>query len=111
MLVTAYGQVGAPQCGPKFFRYSTVDISAVGLFDDPRAALPRSRRRHNKRLRGAKLVAALSLTVLVGLSSYAASYKTLVLISTSAPATGSVVPANSGDATTTTLPASAQLPS
>ena len=83
----------------------------MGLFDDPRAALPRSKRRHDKRLRGAKLFAAFSLTALVGLSSYAASYKTLVLISTSAPATGSVVPATNGDATTTTLPAPAQLPS
>ena len=83
----------------------------MGLFEDPRAALPRSRNRHNKRLRGAKLFAALSLTVLVGLSSYAASYKTLVIISTSAPATGSVVPATSSVATTTTLPATAPLPS
>jgi hypothetical protein len=85
-----------------------VDISAVGLFDHPRAASPRSKRRHEKRLRGTKLVAAFGLAALVGVGSYAASYRTLVLISASAPATGSVVPATSGDATTTTLPAPTQ---
>jgi hypothetical protein len=85
-----------------------VDIPAVGLFDNPRAASPRSKRRNRKRLRGAKLVAAFGLAALVGLGSYAATYKTLVVISASAPASGSVV---HGDATTTTLPAPAPLPS
>jgi hypothetical protein len=82
----------------------------VGLFDSPRAPSARSKHRYEKRLRGEKLVAAFCLAVLVGVGSYAASYKALVLISTSATATGSVVQTSS-DATTTTLPAPAQLPS
>jgi hypothetical protein len=88
-----------------------VDIPAVGLFDNPRVASPRSKRRHKKRLHGAKLLAAFGLAALVGLGSYAATYKTLVLISATAPATGSVAQVTNGDATTTTLPAPAPPPS
>ena len=83
-------------------------MPVVGLFDNPASPLPM--RQPQKRLRGAKLVAAFSLAVLVGLGSYAASYRTLVVISASAPATGSVVPATGADAPTTTLHAPAQLP-
>jgi len=87
-----------------------VDLSTVGLFDNPRAPSPRPKRRHEKRLRGPKLVAAFAFAVLVGSGSYAASYKALVLISTSPAASGSVAPTTSGDATITTLSAPAQLP-
>jgi hypothetical protein len=84
-----------------------VDIPAVGLFDNRRAEAARSQGGNKKRLRGPKLVAAFCLAVLVGLGSYAATYKTLTIISASAPATGSVA---NGGATTTTLPAPAPLP-
>jgi hypothetical protein len=100
----AFGQVGKAQCGSRTFRNPYVDMSAVGLYANPRATSPRSRRRREKRLRGAKLVAALGLTALVGVGTYGASYRALLLISAS-PATGSVAPAAPVSATTTSLPA------
>jgi hypothetical protein len=102
-------RANTPQGEPQFFRNSSVDVPAVGLFDNPRTASPRSKRRKKKRLRGAKLVAAFAVTALVGVGSYAATYQVLVLVSAPATATG-LLP-NHGSLMPATLPAAALPPS
>ncbi len=76
----------------------------MSLLGDVRSAPARPRHRTSTHLRRAKLVAAGALTVLVGLGSYATTYRTLVLVSSPAQENGSVVHAPSGGATTATVP-------
>jgi hypothetical protein len=85
-----------PQGSTQFFRNSPVEISAVGIAEDARSGAARPRRRSAKHLRRTKLVAAFALTVLVGVGSYAGTYRALVLVSEPAGATGSVAPLSPG---------------
>ena len=60
--------------------------------------------RTSTHLRRAKLVAAFAVTALVGLGSYAATYRALVIVSEPPAAPGSIVPVSSGAAHTATVP-------
>lgn len=67
----------------------------MGIPDDARTAAPRSGRAASKRIRRAKIVAAFAVTALVGIGSYAGTYRALVAISTPASGTTSIEPASS----------------
>jgi hypothetical protein len=74
----------------------------VSLFSEARPAAPRPERRAAPRRRRAKLVAAFVLTALVGVGSFAATYRTMELISVPAPANGSIPSGSNG--TTVSVP-------
>jgi hypothetical protein len=57
-----------------------VDFLAIGLRHDAPSEPPESRNRNH--LRGAKFVAALAIAALVGVGTYVATYRALVVIST-----------------------------
>ena len=62
----------------------------MSLFGDARPAPPRPQHRAAPRHRRAKLVVAFVLTALVGAGSFAATYRTMELLSVPAPANGSI---------------------
>jgi hypothetical protein len=66
------------------------------MTEDTRADAARPRLRTFKHLRRTKLVTAFAIAALVGVGSYAATYRALVLVSEPAGATGSVVPVSPG---------------
>ena len=68
----------------------------MGFTEDARAAAPRPRTPSAKHLRRAKLVSAFAIAALVGVGSYAATYRALVLVSGTPAATGSVTPVAPG---------------
>ncbi len=72
----------------------------MGIPDDARTAAPCPRFPASTRLRRSKLVAAFALTALVGVGSYAATYRALVVVSTPAIGTGSIAPASSDTGST-----------
>ncbi len=76
----------------------------MSLFGDARPAAPRAAHRAAPRHRRAKVVAAFAVTALVGVGSYAATYRTMELISVPASANGSIP---SGGTTTASVPAPA----
>jgi hypothetical protein len=72
-----------------------VDYPTVSLVGEARSAAPRPNRQAMKRRRRAKVVAASALALLVGLGSYALTYRVLVMVSTPAVASPAV-PATHG---------------
>jgi len=64
----------------------------VGFTEDARAEAARPRIRSAKHLRRTKLVTAFAITALVGVGSYAATYRALVLVSGPVAPAGSVAP-------------------
>jgi len=78
-----------------------VDPPTVSLFGDVRTTRARPQPARPVPHRRAKLVAAFVVTALVGVGSFAATYRTMELISVPAPANGSVAPASG---TTVTVP-------
>jgi hypothetical protein len=83
-----------------------VDFSTMSVMGDARSAPSRPSRQATKLRRRVKLVAASALAVLVGLGSYALTYRVLVVVSTPAVAS-SAVPATSGGGSTATVPVTA----
>jgi hypothetical protein len=81
-----------------------VDPPTVSLFGEVRTTRARPQPARPVRHRRAKLVAAFVVTALVGVGSFAATYRTMELISVPAPAHGSIVPATPAGATTVTVP-------
>jgi hypothetical protein len=73
-----------------------VGVTAVSITDDARTGAARPRIRSARHLRRTKLVSAFAITALVGVGSYAATYRALVLVSEPAAATGSVAPFSPG---------------
>ncbi len=104
-LVRAIHAGGAPQGGPRNVRQFPVDIPTVSLFGEVPAVATRPFAQAPQRHRRAKILGACALTVLVGMGSYAATYRALDLISVPAPANGPVGTAPSGGASTATTPA------
>ena len=98
-----------PQGGAQPVRQLPVDLPTVSLWGDAPTAPSRPGRQASKRHRRAKLVSSFALALLVGLGSYALTYRVLVVVSTpaAAPANGPVVPAHSGGGTTATVPVTA----
>jgi hypothetical protein len=80
----------------------------MGLSDDARAAATRPQHQPQtstpKRLRRAKLFSAFAITAVVGIGSYAATYRALVIYSTPSAPTGSIAPGPTGSAASTTVP-------
>jgi hypothetical protein len=103
-LVGAYGQVGGPQGEARFFRNCLVDTIAVGK---ARSATSHPGRSTSKRLRRTKLVGSFAVAALVGIGSYTATYRALVLISVPPTAPRSVVSVTSGGPHTATVPSTA----
>jgi hypothetical protein len=77
----------------------------MGLSDDARTAPTRARQQTPKPLRRTKLLTALAVTAVVGLGSYAATYRALEIVSTPSAPTGSIAPSPTGS---TTVPTAAQ---
>jgi hypothetical protein len=73
-----------------------VDTIAVGISDEARTAASSPRNAASRRLRRSKLVAALAVTALVGIGSYAATYRALEIVDARPTAPGSVGPVTSG---------------
>jgi hypothetical protein len=71
----------------------------MGLSDDARTAATRTQPQTPKRLRRTKLLTAFAVTAVVGLGSYAATYRALVIVSTPSAPTGSIAPAPAGSST------------
>jgi hypothetical protein len=73
----------------------------MGISDDARTVAPRPGRLAAKRLHRGKVLAAFAVTAVVGIGSYAATYRALEMISVTTPATnsGSVTPVSSHPAT------------
>jgi hypothetical protein len=80
-------------------RQLPVDIPAMGFLGEAPAVAARPRRRTSKHLRRTKLIAAFAMTALVGVGSYAVTYRALVLVSVPAQS-----PPPSGNHTTPTIP-------
>jgi hypothetical protein len=77
----------------------------MGLADDAGAAATLPRQQTPTRHRRAKLLTAFAITAVVGVGSYAATYRALVIVSTPSTPTGSIAPAPAGS---TTVPTAAQ---
>lgn len=85
-----------------------MDPPTVSLFGEVRTETTRPVHRTSVRHRRAKLVGAFVVTALVGVGSFAATYRTMELISVPAPANGSIAPATPVGGTTVTVPEPAQ---
>jgi hypothetical protein len=95
---------GRPQGLAWSFRNCLVDTIAMG---EGRSAASHPGRPASKHLRRTKLVAAFAVTALVGVGSYTATYRALVLISVPPTAPSSVVSVTSGGVHTATVPSTA----
>ncbi len=73
----------------------------MGFLVDAPTTPARPNQRTSKHLRRTKLFGAVALTALIGLGSYAVTYRALVLISVPAQVTA---PAHTGGSTTVTVP-------
>ena len=84
-------------------------MTAVGI-EDARIASARPRSERSRHLRRTKVTAALAVSALVGIGSYAATYRALILVSQPSQGTGSVVRAPTGGTATTQAPPAHQIP-
>ncbi len=81
-------------------------MTVVGFEDAPIAPA----RPSSAYLRRTKVVTALAVSALVGIGSYAATYRALTLVSQPSQGTGSVVRAPMGGPSTTEAPPTHQIP-
>ena len=79
----------------------------MGISDEARTAASRPGRAASRRLRRSKIAAALAVTALVGIGSYAATYHALEIVNARPTAPGSVGPVTSGAGHGATSPSKA----